>query len=269
VYGEYHAPPGRSRAAVLCLHGFNSDLREFGTFPAELAAHGFHVLAFDQRGFGQSGGERGRIGLDRVMSDIEGALAQLRARAGAHAHVAAVGHSLGGSYAIGMQARHGPFAALVVAHVTDRLFDETALPARPVLHALGRLNRRRVKKGRPSRQLRYWISYRRILRDRDARRAAKKVGFLLPSVNMGNYDFASTMQASSWAKKVRVPTLCVQSDHDPVVDARHSRVVYAALAGPHDDLAHDGGHSCFRDRDRALIVAGVAAWLRDRLGVSA
>jgi fermentation-respiration switch protein FrsA (DUF1100 family) len=72
-----------------------------GGYAARLHQHGFTTLAFDHRGFGESGGRR-------AHEDSQGKLADLRAAVGlltAHpavdaARVAAIGICLGGGYAV-------------------------------------------------------------------------------------------------------------------------------------------------------------------------
>ena len=72
-----------------------------GVYAARLHQHGFTTLAFDHRGFGESGGRR-------AHEDSQGKLADLRAAVGlltAHpavdaARVAAIGICLGGGYAV-------------------------------------------------------------------------------------------------------------------------------------------------------------------------
>lgn len=265
IYGEYHAPPKRSKVAVLLLHGFNTSLKEFGDWPARLAERGFHVLAFDQRGFGASGGERGRVGLGRAIRDVEGALTWIEQELG-RVKVYCLGHSLGGAYAAGIQARQEPFKGLILAHAVDCIFDELTAVERAGFHAIGRAERRRLAKGSKPRRMPYRVRYRRLFVDKAAAQQAKEDGFLSRWVNMGNYEFAATMKASAWAAKVDVPALCIQSAEDQVVDPAHSEAVYTALAGDVDMLSHRGGHSCFRDLDSGRLLDGVADWLNTQEG---
>jgi cephalosporin-C deacetylase-like acetyl esterase len=57
---DWHAgdPP---RAAIVCLHGYSGMKEVYGMdVPRRLWEEGYFVLALDHRGFGESGGERGR-----------------------------------------------------------------------------------------------------------------------------------------------------------------------------------------------------------------
>lgn len=264
VYGQWHAP-AKVRCAAVLLHGFNSSLVELGDLPRTLAENGVAALAIDLRGHGLSGGERGRIDLDRALADVEAAVGWIRAR---HARVplALVGHSLGGALGLGIAARRDHFDALVVAHPPERLFDEAAAWERGLYHVMGRVGMRRLARGRPAGYLPWRLPYASAYQDRAAMRSAKAEGYLQPLVNVGNYTFATTMSASRWAAQVRLPTLCIHSTHDGTVVPAHSQQVFDALRGPTEHLVHQGGHSCFRDLDRARVAGGIVEFLRRRLG---
>jgi len=267
VYAEHHRPAKRrARGGVLLLHGLNSDLREFGGLPATLAAAGLHALAFDQRGFGASAGERGRTGLDRVLAETDVASAYLQAQVRRAMPLGLVGHSLGGALVLGVLARRRRYAAAALAHPVRCLFDELNPVERAAYHVLGTLNRKHVAKGRPARTVPYKIRYRDMFVDPAARDEARREPFLQERASLSNYDFAATMEADRWAAQVHVPVLCIQSPFDRVVEPEHSEAVYDALAGPVERFSHLGGHSLFRDRDGAAVAEACAEFFARRLG---
>lgn len=267
--GEHWRPKGKAKGALAFVHGFNSSLEEFGHAPQWLAEAGYHALAFDQRGFGQSAGERGRTHVDRAVPDVAAAVETLRDLAGP-LPVGLVGHSLGGAYATAAVGRGAvDAAALVVAHPVDRMFDEVPHVLRPVYHVLGRIADRRMAQGRDPGRLKYRSSSKKLFVSMEAAREAGRPDFLLKHSNLGNYQAAVTMSASSWARDVRVPTLVLTSPHDRVVKPAHIRSVYEAFPGKKRLLEHRGGHSCFRDLDGRLIADAMAAWFDDHLAVQA
>jgi len=82
------------RAAVIIVHGIGEHSGRYHHVGAYLAERGLDVAAFDNRGFGQSGGPRAHIdNFDLFLDDIEDGLAE-RARLGVP--VVLFGHSLGG-----------------------------------------------------------------------------------------------------------------------------------------------------------------------------
>lgn len=56
--GSYHSP-GRPGPGVMLFHMCDSDRVSLNAMAAQLAARGMHVMAWDFRGYGHSGGERG------------------------------------------------------------------------------------------------------------------------------------------------------------------------------------------------------------------
>jgi acylglycerol lipase len=266
--GTLWAPRGRPRAGLLLVHGFNSSQVEFGPLPQALADAGFLVLAFDQRGYGRSAGEPGRTSVERAVEDIVAAAGELREAAGPHAPLGIVGHSLGGAYALAALARTDLFAAGVVAHPVDRLFDELSPLEKAGYHAIGRVAEWRLRRGRPPGTIPYKNSYESLFEDPAAAQRARADGFLLGRVSLGNYRAALTMSASTWAKGVRQPVLVIASPIDKAVRPAHTRKVYDALAGPKELLLHKGGHSCFRDLDGPRLAQATADWFRTHLGAA-
>ncbi len=262
VVGEWHAPKKVKRAAIL-IHGFNSDIRELGTLPAYLAAHDIGALAIDLRGHGKSQGERGKIDLERVMEDVDAAVAWLRERIG-RKPLALVGHSLGGALALGIAARRDHFDALVVAHPVDCLLDELGPVERGMYHLLGRRAQRRASRGLSTGHLPRRPSYRDGYVDKALARQAKGEQYIQDAVFMGNYAFASTMRASDWAAKTKVPTLAIRSPWDATVKPAHTLDVIDAIPDVHV-MDHEGGHACFRDLDRGRVMESVAQFLGARL----
>jgi pimeloyl-ACP methyl ester carboxylesterase len=103
--------PGYGDTAVVLVHGFATNRTDqLGLVPA-LHAAGSHVLLYDQRGVGASGGDSVTFGLYEA-SDLAAAADYLRARSGARA-VGAVGLSLGASVALLAAGRGAPLAAVV------------------------------------------------------------------------------------------------------------------------------------------------------------
>ncbi|MES2155104.1 MAG: alpha/beta fold hydrolase [bacterium] len=260
LHGELHEAEGGAKGGVVLVHGFNSSLGEFGGLAPRLARAGYDVLAFDQRGYGSSEGERGRTSVEAAVQDIEAAAAVLRNRLG-RKPIGIVGHSLGGAYAIAAMARTDLFQAGVAAHPLDRLFDELKWFEKMGYHVIGKRAERKMAKGKAAGTIPYKLSYEKLFVSKEAARAARADAFLLGRVSLANYRPALTMSASTWAREVRKPVLVVSSPHDRAVRPAHTRAVFGALAGPKEFIEHGGGHSCFRDVDGERLANETAAWL--------
>lgn len=259
LYGQFWAAPGRRKGAVLFVHGFNSNLEEFGHAPKWLAAAGYDGLAFDQAGFGKSEGEVGRTDLARAQRDIAAAVQELRDWS-SDIPLGIIGHSLGGAYAAAALGPRTPFQSAVLAQPVDRLWDEIHPVGRAAYHVLGRRAERRIAKGLPPGRVPYQSRTDRLFVSLEAAREFGRPDFLLRHVNLANYRMAHGLSGAQLATQVTVPTLVTVSEKDRVVRPRHSQRVYDALPEPKALLEHQGGHSCFRDFDARFVLDGVTAW---------
>jgi acylglycerol lipase len=98
---RHWAPTGPSWASVLIVHGIAEHSGRYEQVGEWLAASGLDVTAYDQRGFGASGGRRAWIdSWSQNHDDLEERLAAARAAA-AGRPVFIYGHSLGGLIALG------------------------------------------------------------------------------------------------------------------------------------------------------------------------
>lgn len=69
------------RGTVLLVHGLGEHSGRLGRLAAELAADGWRVIGYDQRGHGESGGPRGRIPRgDSLLADLARVVDELGAR---------------------------------------------------------------------------------------------------------------------------------------------------------------------------------------------
>ena len=98
---RHWAPTGTPWASVLVVHGIAEHSGRYEQVGEWLAASGLDVTAYDQRGFGASGGRRAWIdSWSQNHDDLEERLAAVRAAA-AGQPVFIYGHSLGGLIALG------------------------------------------------------------------------------------------------------------------------------------------------------------------------
>jgi uncharacterized protein len=119
IAGDVYRPAGNvgQLPAVVVCHGF-AGIKSFylADIARELSRHGFVTLAFDYRGFGDSGGERHRLRPLEQVSDVLAAATFLRAHNGVDAaRVAAYGTSFGGGIALTAVAQDPELSAAVCA----------------------------------------------------------------------------------------------------------------------------------------------------------
>jgi alpha-beta hydrolase superfamily lysophospholipase len=84
-----------ARGTVLIVHGLGEHCGRHERLADELNGAGFHVVSYDHRGHGASGGDRGRIAEDdSLLRDLAGVISAVRARH--DGPLVLLGHSMGG-----------------------------------------------------------------------------------------------------------------------------------------------------------------------------
>lgn len=107
---------------ILLLHQCNSTRRSWTTLATRAAARGYHVLAMDYRGFGESGGERPATGPEQQTvvaqkwpGDVDAAFTWLTAQPGVdRQRIAAAGASCGVNQSLLAARRHPEIKTVVL-----------------------------------------------------------------------------------------------------------------------------------------------------------
>jgi alpha-beta hydrolase superfamily lysophospholipase len=256
IHVEYR--PSKSKIAVLVTHGLNSDIRELGDLPASLHEAGVAVYAFDQRGFGRSTGERGKVDLGRFTNTVDSLIERIRADG--YKKIIGVGHSLGASLMIGYASR-GDFDGLVVAHPVRCLWDELTRAEKLYFGFVGKRGNKRTVRGAHAGYAPYTVRPRHMAREPHAVQHIKDLDFIQTKINAAIYGFGRTMNAEQWARRVQCPVLAISSVHDKVVDPAGTLRVIQAITTEVTHVDHMGGHSCFLDQDRAHVIDEIVHWV--------
>ncbi|MEO6212007.1 MAG: alpha/beta fold hydrolase [Vicinamibacterales bacterium] len=114
--------PGTPGPALMLLHQCNRDRSAWAAFAAKAVARGYHVMAMDYRGFGESEGARFSTLLEQQPiinekwpGDVDAAFAWLAGQAGVDKNrVGAAGASCGVNQAVLLSARHPEVRSLVL-----------------------------------------------------------------------------------------------------------------------------------------------------------
>lgn len=258
-----HWPAGDNAfASLLIVHGLGEHSGRYEHVGERLAADGVHVHAYDQRGFGGSGGPRAYVDTwDDIFDDLEERLEAARTAA---PDVPAVlyGHSLGGLIALAYTLVDRPKPDLLVLSAPGL---EDRLPAwkRQLARVLDRVvPRLLVNNG--------------IAEDQLARDPRPDFVYLddplmenRSTVRFGALGFANQASARRTVEALEhlpVPTLVIHGADDPIVPITASallerfpevrRIVYPGLR--HE--VHNEAES------RAL--ADILAWLREQVGTA-
>jgi uncharacterized protein len=103
LVGELHLPDADGPAAGLALTGPFTGVKEqvVGSYAGRMAAAGYAALAFDHRGFGESGGRRQHEDPEGKLADLRAAVGYLAGRPEVdEARIGLLGVCLGGGYAV-------------------------------------------------------------------------------------------------------------------------------------------------------------------------
>lgn len=265
VAGAVHDPPrGKPHGVIVLVHGFLSQRGEFADTGDRLAERGWRVLAIDQRGFGASGGQRGRISAARAIADVKGALTWSDADyPGLPQGI--LSHSMGACFALGAMATTPEIRAAVLgapmstvrAEVSDAEFLGYKL-ARNASNFAERLGLGSIK-------VPYKYRERHLFKDPEAVKRAEEAGFLGKKIDLANFNDLLDMDSREYAKHVKKPVLVILAKEDRAVKRASSISVYDALAGEKELAELQCGHSMFGDCEAASAIQHTDAWFRRHL----
>ncbi len=261
---EQWLPSGQARGVVLALHGFNDYRHAFDGLGAYLAARGFAVYAYDQRGFGGSPNFGYWAGADQLTADVHTVLGLLAAaHPGLPIHL--LGESMGGAVALSALTASQPPDVEDVVLVAPAVWSRNRMPflQRGTLwltaHTLPGLRLSwRILKLKPTDNeaaLKRFRSDPRVIHETRA------------DALWGVADLMDRAVAA--APRLKTPALVLYGEHDEIIprnamcafldrlptDAPYRLVVYPR-----------GWHMLTRDLDGETVMADIAAWLDARDG---
>ena len=264
---RWSPPAGTARrGALLLVHGLGEHGGRYRAVGRDLTAAGLEVWAYDQRGHGRSGGDRGALPHpDALVDDLALVFARLAAaatEAGDGAPPFLLGHSMGG--AVAARAATGGTVVprgLVLSSPALKLYAPAALKL--LLPLLGRAAPNRpTANGLDLDALSHdpkTIARYRSDKDNHDRLTPRLAWFL------SRAGAAARRDASSFT----IPTLLLVAGADRLVDPSGARAFAEALPGGvgtlhwYDDLYHELFNE--REPDRTRVLADLRAWLDGRL----
>lgn len=252
------------RAAALLVHGLGEHSGRYDHVGAGLAEAGIHLLAFDLRGHGGSGGPRGDVeAFSLYLDDVKRMEEVLAEEAGAATLPSfLLGHSLGGLIALGrLRAPPFPYSGAVLSAP----WLATALPAVVCRFGawLGRgLPRVRVPLGlRPEALTRDPAMVRARRLDPDIQRSL--------TLRMFREAFQAQGEIMRWGGPHRLPLLFLVPQADGVVKSAATLALARGIVGGEVkvEILEQGRHEPFHDLDRQLVIGLVVRWILERAGV--
>ncbi len=250
-------PDGAPRGVVLALHGFGDSRDAFALPAPALAADGLLVVAPDQRGFGATATRGHWAGTDRMVADAAAVLRGLRA-AWPGLPVTVMGESMGGAVAMLLAA--GPDAPDATVLVSPAVWTraQLGLVLRTGLFvATALLPDHEVTGGE--------VPLHLVACDnRDALLQLYYDPLTLHGTSFAALDGLVTLmdRAAAAAPALHGRVLILDGARDQIVPPAATAATWARLPPSVRRAYYPGGyHMLLRDRDRALPVADIVAWL--------
>ena len=249
----------RPRAVVLIVHGLGEHAWRYDPLARRLNRWGFAVRAYDQRGHGDSAGERGVLpDEDALLEDLAEVVDDTRR------HIAqpwacpliVFGHSLGGLVA-------STFVQRGMAPLDGLVLSSPALDA-----GIGAVQRRLIAlllRWAPNLTLSNGLDPRQISHDPavvDAYKKDKRVHNRI-SARLARFIDANGPKVVAAAPEWRVPTLLLYAGADRLVRPEGSRA-FAAVAPPQvlaSQCLEGQFHEIFNEADPSAAYGALKTWL--------
>jgi alpha-beta hydrolase superfamily lysophospholipase len=249
-------------ATVVLAHGYAEHSGRYEALANRLGWRGLALVAYDQRGYGRSGGSPALVrSFDEYVADLHAVVQHARRDPAAHP-LFLMGHSMGGAvvllYVLGHGARP---AGLVLSSPLLRL--PTPRPIRPAARLIGRL-----APALPTLHL----ERDAVSRDPDVVAAARDDPLCYTGrirARTGAEMLRATRRLRAEAHRLERPFLLFHGTADRVTDPDGSRALYARAGSTDKTLTlYDGFyHETFNDPGGARVLADVTDWFDDRVGV--
>jgi lysophospholipase len=257
----YPSDVAEPRGVVVLIHGFAEHRRRYGHVAAHLNKHGYHVLAGDLRGHGESGGDRGYIErFGDYVDDVTAFIADAqRSFPGGEARPPILlGHSMGGLVCLEYVLSH-PKAVRALA-ITSPFFGikikvpgwkRTIGMAASVLH--------------PRLKLTNQIDSSILSHDQASCKAyaADPLIFHTATARWFTEILATHGDVRRRARQLAIPMLLLQAGDDRLVDAQAAQELFGLVGNVDKQLKVYPGlfHEILNEVERDQVMTDLTDWL--------
>lgn len=276
--------PVRARADLVLVHGLGEHIGRYEPLAAALAAEGYAVHGYDQRGHGRAEGPRAQVGrFEQLVDDLGDVVARVRA---AHPGRPLVlfGHSMGGVVALrAAQTRVVEPDALLLSSPALRVGGDVPGWLQTLLARLAGpfpdLPTKPVEVGALSRDPAVVEAYRDDpavfhgpVKARMATELVRAGAVALADAGASvdahaSVDAPASADARAATGHPAAPVLIVHGKGDRIADPAASEELHRAMAGRDAtlELYDEGPHELFNDPLRERVLGDVLGWLDARL----
>ncbi len=247
------------KAAFVVVHGIGEHSGRYRHVGDHLAGAGFDVLAFDNRGFGQSAGRRAHVdAFDDYLDDVEDTLAAQRELG---VPVVLMGHSLGGLIAATYLTSDRPQPDLAVLSAPALVADVPRWQ-RVLAPLLARI--------RPTLFIKSTIDAELLSRDDDVQRAYVEDPLVIAgaTAGLGNAIFTTMESTAAALDRVTIPVYVLHGDEDRLVPLVASDGL-ASLPSAERRIWRGLRHECLNEPEQGEVLAALVEWVDDRLSTMA
>lgn len=242
----------------MLVHGIGEHSGRYEHVGSFLASHGIDTLAFDNRGFGQSGGRRAFVdSFSQYLDDVEDLIAERRTLG---APVVLMGHSLGGLIAATYLTSGRPGVDLAILSA-PALHAEVPRWQRAMAPVMGRLA---PKTFIPSK-----IEGELLSRDVAVQTAYTDDPLVIAgsTAGLGSEIFKTMVATSSAIGRIQVPTYVLHGADDALVPPSASEDL-GRLPNVTRKVWPGLRHECLNEPEQLEVLGGINAWLDAQLGGS-
>lgn len=243
------------KAAVLLVHGIGEHCGRYEHVGAHLAGHGIDVLAFDNRGFGQSGGRRAFVkSFDEFVNDIADLL-KLRRELGVP--VILMGHSLGGLMATTYLVSNNeqPDFAVLSAPALAAIVPRWQRILAPILGKIA-----------PKVFIKAKIDGELLSRDTAVQEKYVSDPLVIAgaTAGLGAATFTTMKATSAALGSIKLPAYVLHGDEDKLVPPFASEGL-GALANVTRKMWPGLRHECMNEPEQDEVLAGISDWILEQL----
>ena len=264
IFWQTWSPDGAARAVIVIVHGASEHSGRYGHVARALVDDGYAVYALDHRGHGRSDGPRAVIDrLASAVADVDRLVAQARAE---HPDlpIAMLGHSMGGTVALGYVIRHqerltglilsGPLAALEAAPAPLRIAGRLLSAVAPSLPLVA------IDANLVSRDPEVVRDYVSDPLNHHGKLPARTVDELVRAID----DLPEA------ATTITLPTLILYGTEDRLAPPAGAQMLQARIASADKTtIAYPGlFHEILNEPERDAVLTDIRGWLAERLAAS-